>query len=217
MMAQRVKPRADLRQGTARFSFAPRPRYEEYSSRIDIASAFCRADAVTSREVHVTESYEGTLYAALGGHSTLSRVHRRFYDALYAHPWLQHFFADIDQDHIEKQQTDFMAQSMGGPAQFCGQLPAYAHQHMYITEELFELRHQLLDEAIRACGVGDDLRERWLKIDAAFKRRLVKSSVDQCVPRYKYEPVLVVDKPASPAGEVASAAPQSSTRSQTMG
>lgn len=138
---------------------------------------------------------DDTLFHALGGRPTLERVHKLFYDKLYAHPWLKHFFAGIDQTHIENQQTDFMTHAMGGPDNFMGRMPVAAHQHMFITEELFEERHRQLDESIRACGVADALRRRWLKIDYAFKRKLVKASPQDCVPRWRTEPVVVVEKP----------------------
>ena len=40
--------------------------------------------------------------------------------------------------------------------------------HMYITEEIFNLRSQILRDSKEA-GVPDELAERWLAIDNAFK------------------------------------------------
>jgi hemoglobin len=139
--------------------------------------------------------YDGSLYAAVGGHPTLERVHKVFYDKLYEHDWLKGFFVGVPRAVIEGQQTDFIAQCMGGPERYLGRLPAHAHQHMFITDELFELRHAMLDASIRECGVPDPLRLRWLKIDHAFKRRLVKSSPDECQGRYRTEAVVIVPKP----------------------
>ncbi len=125
----------------------------------------------------------------------LQRVHKVFYDKLYEHPWLKHFFDGVPRSHIEDQQTDFIAQCMGGPEEYQGRMPVHAHSHLFITDELFELRHSMLDASIRECGVPDDLRARWLKIDHAFKRRLVKASPDECVGRYRTEAIRVVPKP----------------------
>lgn len=146
--------------------------------------------------MHADEiSSELPLYERLGGKATLQRVHRIFYDKLYAHAWLRGFFAGVDQKVIESQQTDFMAQAMGGPDVYCGKFPVPAHRHMFITEEAFDLRHALLEESLREANVPEALRASWLKIDGAFKGRLVKSRVEECEGRFKTEPILIVPKP----------------------
>jgi len=138
---------------------------------------------------------EGSAFDQLGGLPTFQRVHKIFYDKVYAHPWLKQFFADVEQTVIENQQTDFMVQALGGPSRYCGRLPVAAHKHMFITEELFDVRHAMLDESLREARVPDALRLRWLKVDAAFKGRLVKRSVTECEGRFKTEPILIVPKP----------------------
>ena len=110
----------------------------------------------------------GTMFDAVGGLPTLQRVHKIFYDKVYAHPWLRLFFADHSQVAIENRQTTFMAMKMGGDVVYTGKDIKVAHETMYITQELFEIRRALLDESIREAGVADELRERWLKIDSAF-------------------------------------------------
>lgn len=137
------------------------------------------------------------LYDQLGGLSVLQRVHKIFYDKVYRDPWLKLFFADVAQTLIEAQQTDFMAQAMGGPSRYCGKLPIPAHRHMFITDELFELRTRLLEESLVEVGVPAWLLARWLKIDGAFKGRLVKQSVSECQGRYKTEPIMVIPKPST--------------------
>lgn len=125
-----------------------------------------------------------SLYEQLGGRRTLERVHKLFYDRAYEHPWLGKFFAEIDQKHIEKQQTDFVAAAMGGPKLYCGSMVNAAHQRMLITEELFDLRHELLANAIGEVKVPAPLAARWLKLDAAFKGKMCKSSAADCKKRY---------------------------------
>jgi len=136
-----------------------------------------------------------SVYTQLGGLPTLARVHKIFYDKLYAHPWLKQFFAGVAQQLIEDQQSDFMAQAMGGPDRYCGKLPVPAHKHMYITAELFDARHALLAESLREARVPEEAAARWLRIDAAFKGRLVKNSPSECAGRFKTEPIIVVPKP----------------------
>jgi len=61
---------------------------------------------------------------------------------------------------------------------------------MVITDELFELRSQLLSEAIKKAGINDDLREEWLAADGALKQALVKTSEEQCVRAYPNQAIL---------------------------
>ncbi len=131
-----------------------------------------------------------TLYDRLGGKPTLEKVHRIFYDKAFAHPWLSKFFTDKPQEVLENQQTDFMSQLMGGPKIYGGKSPKSAHQHMLITDELFELRSQLLSDAIREAGIDDGLREEWLEADRTLKRAVVKKTESECTQAYPNQPIL---------------------------
>jgi hemoglobin len=138
-----------------------------------------------------------TLFDAVGGLSTLQRVHRIFYDKIYAHDWLKQFFAGHSQQAIEKRQTSFMAEKMGGPVEYWGKEMKMAHQSMYITAELFDLRHSLLEESLREAGVPEKLRQRWLRIDNAFRKNIVKDSIASFYSvTWKYRKRTIVPKPA---------------------
>ncbi|MDH5673384.1 MAG: group 1 truncated hemoglobin [Myxococcales bacterium] len=137
-----------------------------------------------------------SLFDDIGGRPALARVHRIFYDKVYAHHWLRRFFAHVPQQVIEDQQTDFMTQAMGGPAVYCGRLPVAAHKHMFITDELFELRHQLLAQSLEEGGVRGENARRWLKIDAAFRGKLTKRSLDECEKRFNTDTLLSFANPA---------------------
>lgn len=136
-----------------------------------------------------------TLFDRLGGIKTLEKVHKIFYDKAYAHDWLKRYFTDKPQQVLEEQQTDFMTQLMGGPKRYGGKTPKMAHQHMNISDELFELRQQLLSEAIAEVGINDDLRQEWLNADATLKSAIVKKSKDECKTAYDGQVVLDFPKP----------------------
>jgi len=135
-----------------------------------------------------------SLYEKLGGKPTYIKVHKIFYDKAYAHPWLRKYFTDKPQEVLENQQTDFMIKLMGGPSVYGGKTPKFAHQHMMITEELFELRAQLLSDSLKEAGISDELRIEWLKADASLKRALVKSSEKECKQSYPNQPILNFSK-----------------------
>ncbi len=140
-----------------------------------------------------------TLFDAVGGLSTLQRVHKIFYDKVYAHYWLKHFFTGHSQEAIEYRQTTFMAERMHGPVEYWGKDMKYAHEAMYITQELFEVRHALLEEALCEAGIPADLRERWLRIDSAFMRQIVKGSIESFYSvTWPYRKRIIVPKPDKP-------------------
>lgn len=148
-------------------------------------------DEATNNSLKTKQS----LYERIGGRPTLERVHKIFYDKLYSHPWLRGFFVGIDQTKIENQQSDFIAQLMGGPKMYGGRLPHHAHAHIYINDELFALRSQLLQESIIEAKVPQPEREEWITIDRSFKRAVIKQSPEACVKRYVDEDIVIIEKP----------------------
>ncbi|MFO7602677.1 MAG: group 1 truncated hemoglobin [Gammaproteobacteria bacterium] len=136
-----------------------------------------------------------TLFERLGGLETLRKVHKIFYDKLFAHPWLKQFFVEHPQEIFENQQTTFMAGLMGGPKIYAGKTPKMAHQNILITEELFETRNEILSQAIRQAGVPDALREEWLAVDRTLKRALVKASVEDCRTMFAGQRIYNIPKP----------------------
>lgn len=131
----------------------------------------------------------------IGGRPKLETVHRLLYDKLLTHPWLKGFFVGFERWHLEVQQTDFMADLFGGPPSYCGRAPMRAHQHLFITEEVFMIRHNLLAESLTEARVPEAQKARWLEFDMGMKAAIVKKSVDECEGRYRTEEVLVVPKP----------------------
>ena len=137
-----------------------------------------------------------TLYEAVGGLPTLQKAHKIFYDKVYAHAWLGKFFDGFDQKVIEDKQTSFMAEKMGGPVPYNGKEIRMVHEAMYIDRELFDLRHDLLEESLLQAGVTKELRDRWLKIDSAFMQQVVKDSVESMYDNdWKYKKPIIIPKP----------------------
>ena len=123
-------------------------------------------------------------------------MHKIFYDKVYTHHWLKLFFEGHSQVAIENRQTTFMAMKMGGDVVYMGKDIKVAHETMYITPELFEIRRGLLDESIREVGVADELRERWLKIDSAFMKSIVKESLETFTSTsWPYKKHIIIPRP----------------------
>jgi len=117
-----------------------------------------------------------SLYEAVGGLPTLEKVHKIFYDKIYIHPWLKQFFAGHNQEAIEGRQTSFMGEKMGGP-KYMGKPLKQVHENMYITQKLFDVRHEILKASLQEAELADELITRWLKIDDAFMKQITKTSV----------------------------------------
>jgi truncated hemoglobin YjbI len=131
----------------------------------------------------------------LGGKHVLEKIHKIFYDKMYAHPWMGKFFVGIKQEIIESQQTDFMVQNFGGPANYVGKIVVPAHKHMFITDEMFNVRQKLLEESLIEAGVAPEHRATWLKIDGAFRAGIVKNKVEDCQKRFFTDEILIIENP----------------------
>jgi truncated hemoglobin YjbI len=136
-----------------------------------------------------------TIFERVGGRDMLMKVSKVFYDKIYVHPWLKNYFKNTKQSTIESQQVDFMTGALGGPKIYCGRNPTDAHVHILITEELFQLRKQLLIEALDETKAPLELKERWLKVDEAFKSAMLKKSINECVPRWNTDEILDFPNP----------------------
>lgn len=143
----------------------------------------------------MTDEKQLSLFEQIGGKLTLEKVHKIFYDLIYQHPWIGQYFQAVPQDIIEAQQTDFMTAAMGGPQEYQGKFPNPAHKHMHITGELFDLRQSLLKKAIEEAGVPAEPALKWLKIDAAFRKGIVKDSLSECEKRYATDEILDFPNP----------------------
>ncbi|PKI16132.1 group I truncated hemoglobin [Colwellia sp. 12G3] len=131
----------------------------------------------------------------IGGRASLIAINKVFYDKVYQHPWLKQYFLTIPQQHIEDQQVDFMQKVLGGENHYIGKAPPVAHSHMFIPDELFDVRKQLLVDTFSETGTHPELIDKWLNLDESFRRILVKKSPSECKPRFTTDPILNFDKP----------------------
>ena len=133
-------------------------------------------------EIDKNEAFE-----QMGGRSAIEQVTLAFYERIYNDPWLKQFFEDIPREHIESQQNDFMQAALGGPNRYSGKTPPSAHQHIFITQDVYDAREAHLMAAFDECNTNELMVEKWLKVDATFHGRVVKASKDECVMRYSSE------------------------------
>lgn len=148
-----------------------------------------------NRSSYDETTYDVDLLAEVGGEAGILKVHRRFYDAIFAEPWLGQFFAGKHEDVLAEKQTKFMVAAFGGENNYRGDTPAFVHMHMFITDEMSDLRQEILRKAILDEGFGDSIAERWLKVDDSFRKSIVKNSVDECVLKCRGQIPVTAKKP----------------------
>lgn len=134
-------------------------------------------------------------FEQMGGREVLIKINKVFYDKVYAHPWLKLYFQEIPQQHIEDQQVDFMQKVLGGRDVYVGKTPATTHNHMFIPNELFDVRKQLLEESFQEVNADKELVDKWLSLDESFRRLIINKSPDECKGRFKTDPILNFPKP----------------------
>lgn len=123
------------------------------------------------------------------------KISKKFYEKAYKDPWFKKIFRNIDEEIISTQQADFMTAALGGPKNFCGRVPKDAHPQVWVDQAIWDYREEVLKATFEELNAPMELREKWLKIDEAFKAVIInKGGPEECVGRFKtdeiiYEPI----------------------------
>jgi hemoglobin len=125
----------------------------------------------------------------------IKQINDVFYDLVYDDKWLFDIFGLVDIDHIKSQQTDFILGALGGPKRYGGRSPKDAHPHIFIQEDMWELREKYLIDAFTECEAPEWMTKKWIDIDNAFKKSILKNSPKDCEGRYRSDPLIIVPNP----------------------
>ena len=117
----------------------------------------------------------------IGGFERVLQVHTRFYEVMFADPWLGQYFYGKHESVLAQKQTEFMVAAFGGPNDYTGDTPAFVHMHMFISDEVADFREKLLRDAILAEGLTDADADIWLSVDSSFRPSIVKQDLSECV------------------------------------
>lgn len=135
------------------------------------------------------------LLTQIGSEQYVLNVHQRFYDVMFDEPWLEKFFFGKSKEALILKQTQFMIAAFSGPNNYTGDTPAFVHMHMFITDEMIEVRERILRACIVAEGLSEEIADKWLKIDHSFKAAIVKKSAEECVLKCLGQMPITVEKP----------------------
>jgi len=148
-----------------------------------------------ARPLYDESTYDPNLLDEIGGEAGVYRVHERFYEVMFNHPWLGQFFFGKSEEVLITKQTQFMVAAFNGPNTYTGDTPAFVHMHMFITDEMADLREQILRQAILDEGLSASVADRWLKVDQSYRSAIVKKSVDECVLKCVGQVPVTAEKP----------------------
>jgi hypothetical protein len=81
------------------------------------------------------------------------------------------------------------------PNNSTGDALALAHMHMFITNEMADLREHILRQAILDERLPASVADRWLKADQSFRPAIVKKSVDEGVSKCVGQVPVTAEKP----------------------
>lgn len=122
-------------------------------------------------------------------------VSKEFYEIIYDDPWFKEIFKSIKKEFITSQQADFALGALGGPKNYSGRSPADAHIHIFIDEEMWQYRENLLKQAFEKVNCPDDIRKQWLRVDEAFKKSMLMKNPNECQKRYATDELIIVPNP----------------------
>ncbi len=145
--------------------------------------------------VNEGQEIQPSFFEFVGGSETLDRVHKNLYSKLMEHDWLKGFFKNVDGEKLVQQVTHFMGQNMGGDLKYNGTSPLKAHRHLFVSEEIFQIRYSLLKKCLEEEGLSEDICDRWLRIDKAFEKSVVKFDESQCFKRFAEDQIVIIPKP----------------------
>lgn len=124
--------------------------------------------------------FAAQLHRDIGGRAGLRPVIERFYEKVFADPWLGQMFEGVEQAKQVQRLEDFLCHGVPGEPRYTGDFPAHAHAHLFIPQAMIKRRTQLLAEAIRELGHPEEIVRIWLRTDALWHSAVRKESVEDC-------------------------------------
>jgi len=117
---------------------------------------------------------DAELWDALERGPRLTRILDAFYRRVYADERLSPFFDGLPREQVVAKQYAFLADLFSGSRNYFGLNPYNAHHWMVISDELFDHREALFEQALREDGLPERLVRRWAALHERFRAEIVK-------------------------------------------
>ena len=115
------------------------------------------------------------MWATLGNGTLLSEVLTDFYTRVYDEPRLSPFFEGITKQHVIEKQFNFLYQVFTGEKVYFGEKPKTAHHWMVISDELMDIREELMAACLKEHGLSDALLKRFRAVEERYRKVNVKT------------------------------------------
>ena len=115
------------------------------------------------------------LFERIGGMVAVEAAVSRFYERLLGDPETAHFFSHLKNlDHLKSLQVKFLAQAMGGPANYKGRDMKKAHEKLSITKGDFDRVVLHLVETLKSLNVPKNLIDEILGLLGPLAKDIIK-------------------------------------------
>lgn len=115
------------------------------------------------------------LFNKYGGFATVSKIVHEFYRQVLQSPTLKPYFAKVNMERLINHQTNFIAQVLGGPANYSGSEIGAAHAHLKISADAFGEVANILQEVLEDAGMDNEDVESVMAIVASTRGAIVTS------------------------------------------
>jgi methyl-accepting chemotaxis protein len=114
-----------------------------------------------------------SLYAKLGGRSSLDAIVEEFYGRVLEDPALAPCFARTNQAELRNRQVQFLAQALGGPAVYRGEPMGPVHEHLPPEDSTYARVAKHLAATLRSLRISKDMAEEVVALVAPLRAEIV--------------------------------------------
>jgi methyl-accepting chemotaxis protein/truncated hemoglobin YjbI len=114
-----------------------------------------------------------SLYAKLGGRTSLDAVVEEFYERVLEDPDLAPCFAGTNADGLRNQQVQFLAQALGGPAVYSGPPMGPMHEYLPPEDRTYARVAKHLETTLRSLRIPKDLAKEVVALVAPLPAEIV--------------------------------------------
>jgi methyl-accepting chemotaxis protein len=114
-----------------------------------------------------------SLYAKLGGRSSLDAIVEEFYGRVLADPALAPCFARTNEAELRNRQVQFLTHALGGPAIYRGEPIGPVHEHLPPEDSTYARVAKHLAATLRSLRISKDMAEEVVALVAPLRAEIV--------------------------------------------
>ena len=115
------------------------------------------------------------MWQALDNGKLMLAILTSFYTHVFEDELLSPYFKGVTRQRLIEKVYNFHYQMFTGEKVYFGERPRNAHHWMVISDELFDYRESIMEEALREHGLAEHLIKRWIEYEQMYRDDIVKS------------------------------------------